>query len=81
MLAQLENANTNTVITIISAKEIERLSREPYYSNKPYFCKLTFSSRKIEGNNVKFVFDEYSDIFAAKEIIQSMTSTHPKLYM
>ncbi|GIS52462.1 MAG: hypothetical protein Ct9H90mP28_1780 [Paracoccaceae bacterium] len=58
-------------ITIISAKEIERLSREPYYSNKPYFCKLTFSSRKIEGNNVKFLFDEYSDIFAAKEIIQS----------
>ena len=50
-------------ITIISAKEIERLSREPYYSNKPYFCKLTFSSRKIVGDNVKFVFDKYSDIF------------------
>ena len=49
-------------ITIISAKEIERLSIEPYYSNKPYFCKLSFS--RVETNdNVNFVFDEYSYIF------------------
>ena len=58
-------------ITIISAKEIERLSIEPYYSNKPYFCKLTFSDVEIESDNVNFVFNRYSDIFAAKEIIQS----------
>ena len=49
-------------ITLISAKEIERLSREPYYSNKPYFCKLAFD-RFERNDNVNFVFDGYSDIF------------------
>ena len=50
-------------ITIISAIEIERLSIEPYYSNKPYFCKLTFSGVEITNDNVKFVFDRYFDTF------------------
>jgi len=48
-------------ITIISAKELERLSLEPYYSNKPYFCKLTFSDVEIENDNVNFVFNRYFD--------------------
>ena len=50
-------------ITIISAKELERLSLEPYYSNKPYFCKLTFSGVETTNDNVKFVFDRYFDTF------------------